>query len=183
MHDLSDRELVERFLDQKHEPHNIEEAFRQLYRRHTPRVYALVLRLVAGRRSDAEDAVQEAWMRASRRVRDFEWRSAFSTWLSSIAIRCALEAMRRQPMVNNHTPLDAIGELSTRHTSSDLSLDLERAIAMLPDGYRAALVLHDVEGLSHAEIADVLGITEGTARSQLFHARRAMRARLASTGS
>jgi RNA polymerase sigma factor (sigma-70 family) len=170
LHDLTDRELVDRFLSQKDE-----EAFRQLYRRHTPRVYALVLRLVGGRRHEADDAVQEAWLRASRRVHAFEWRSALLTWLSSIAIHCALEAIRRHPP-GRDVELDVASPAQT--VAPELSLDLDRAIAALPDGYRTAIVLHDIEGFTHAEIAATLGVTEGTSRSQLFHARRALRAAL-----
>ena len=172
MHDLTDRELVERFIDQ-----NDEDAFRQLYRRHTPRLYAFILRLVGGRRHEADDAVQEAWIRATRRLGDFEWRSALPTWLSSIAFHCAVEALRRQPAARAASLDEVRG--GTRNTL-DLSLDLERAIAALPEGYRSAIVLHDVEGWSHGEIAALLGVSEGTSRSQLFHARRALRGALAS---
>lgn len=175
MHDLTDRELVDRFLTQQDE-----EAFRQLYRRHTPRVYALVLRLVGGRRHEADDAVQEAWLRASRRLHTFEWRSALSTWLSSIALHCALEAMRRHPADRD---VELADTEAVRARAPELSLDLDRAIAALPDGYRTAIVLHDIEGFTHAEIAATLDVTEGTSRSQLFHARRAMRAALQSVRS
>lgn len=148
----------------------------------------MALRLTGGKHSDAEDVVQEAWMRAARRLAEFEWRSSLSTWLQSIVINCARERWR----IATWTSLDDPGRvetearegLRTSHPASGTShgaseaIDLERAIASLADGYRAVLVLHDVEGYTHPEIAALCGISEGTSKSQLFHARRALRARL-----
>lgn len=148
-----------------------EAAFRELYRLHTPRLFAVVMRLLA-RSSDAEDAVQEAWLRAVRTLSAFRQDSSFATWLTGIGIRCALEILRkRSPAVANPP------EPSTEPVPH-LTLDLERAVAALPDGYRAVLVLHDVEGRTHEEIAALLDIEPGTSKSQLFHARRTLRARL-----
>ena len=182
MHGVSDRELVGRFVGGYGEA--AEDAFRQLYRRHTPRVYAITLRMSGGRRSDAEDIVQETWIRAVGRVDRFEWRSSLLTWLTSIAIHCALEAARRRPAGGSDHDVLELGEgargISRERSlvSRELSLDLDRAIAALPDGYRHAIVLHDVEGYTHPEIAALMGITDGTSRSQLFHARRALRVAL-----
>jgi len=148
-----------------------EGAFRELYRLHTPRLYAVTLRLLS-RSSDAEDAVQEAWLRAVRSLGAFRRESSFATWLTGIGIRCALEILRkRSPSFND--PLEPSVE-----TVPHLTVDLERAIAELPDGYRAVLVLHDVEGHTHEEIAALLQIEPGTSKSQLFHARRTLRAYL-----
>jgi len=155
----------------------------------------MALRLAGGRHADAEDVVQEAWTRAVQRLPGFEWRSSLSTWLQSIVINCARERWR----VATWESLDDPGRLDTEerrtvrtphraprtgHRAQGTghgvgeTIDLERAIAALPEGYRAVLVLHDVEGYTHLEIAALCGISEGTSKSQLFHARRALRARL-----
>jgi RNA polymerase sigma-70 factor (ECF subfamily) len=163
----ADRDLVRAFIE-----HGDEEAFRALFRRHTPRLYATARRLTGGTGRDAEDVVQSAWLRAARQLRDFEWRSALSTWLTGIVINCARELRRARPggevsaAVLEHQPAPA---------RAGIGLDLDRAIAALPDGYREVLVLHDVEGMTHTEIAAALGIAAGTSKSQLFHARRAVR--------
>jgi RNA polymerase sigma-70 factor (ECF subfamily) len=107
-----------------------EAAFRELYRLHTPRLFAVTLRLLS-RSTDAEDAVQEAWLRAVRGLGAFRQESSFETWLTGIGIRCALEMLRkRSPLVVD--PLEPSIE-----TVPHLTIDLERAIAGLPDGYRA----------------------------------------------
>jgi RNA polymerase sigma-70 factor (ECF subfamily) len=167
----SDRELAARVVGR-----GDEEAFRLLYRRHTPRLYAIALRLMAGRPADAEDVVQESWLRASTRLADFEWRSALSTWLISIVINCVRERLRARPMVT--TPPDELSRVPVNPASPDVALDLERAIAALPDRRRQVLVLHDLEGWTHAEIGRHLEMPAGTSKSDLFEARRAVRASL-----
>ena len=171
----TDRELVERFVQRRDE-----EAFRLLFRRHTPRLYAVSLRLMAQRAADAEDAVQTAWQRASARLGSFEWRSQFGTWLTAIVINCARERLRTR-MWNAEAPLEDDFRSHDRGPGAT-AIDLERAIAALPDGYREVLVLHDVEGMTHTEIAEHLGIAAGTSKSQLFHARRRVRALLSPSG-
>jgi RNA polymerase sigma-70 factor (ECF subfamily) len=130
--------------------------------------------MLAWRRTDAEDVVQEAWMRAAAGLVRFRGESAFGTWFTGIAIRCAYECLRRTPAGG----AAAFADPPTGAPSPELAIDLERAIAVLPDGYRTALVLHDVHGYTHAEIAALLGIEEGTSKSQLSRARRAIRATL-----
>ena len=151
-----------------------EAAFRTLYRRHTPRMYAVVRRMLGARRAGAEDVVQETWLRAVKGLASFRGESLFSTWVCGIAIRCAMEALRQR------TSPELAESVTTGHKGPqfDLALDLESAVAALPDGYRTVLVLHDIEGRTHAEIAQLLEIDEGTSKSQLSRARRAVRARL-----
>lgn len=149
-----------------------EAAFRSLYRRHTPALYAFACRLLGGESPEVEDVLQDAWLRASRALGDFGWRSSLRTWLSSIVLNCCRERWRARGEVLESAP-EAIVE-----TDPALRLDLEAALASLPPGYRAVLVLHDVEGYTHDDIAARLGIAPGTSKSQLFHARRAVRARL-----
>ena len=155
-------------------------AFRQLYRRHTPRLYQLVRRLLGGHDADAEDAVQDTWLKATERLGDFRWECAFGTWLCAIGLNVAREQMRRRtrrPEVEwpeGHEPAQA-----PRLSRVD-PMDLERAIAALPDGYRTVLVLHDVEGYTHEEIGATLGVAPGTSKSQLYWARQSVRETLGS---
>lgn len=168
---LTDRELVQAVVVD-----GDERAFRELYRRHTPRLYQLVLRL-AGNEHDAEDVVQEAWIRAVEAAANFRWESGFATWLTGIAINRFKELLRKR----NRWPaltLDEVFEPVTRPETLNERVDLERALSMLPVGYRTILLLHDVEGFRHEEIAQQLGIAAGTSKSQLFHARRYVRALL-----
>jgi RNA polymerase sigma factor (sigma-70 family) len=149
-----------------------ERAFRELYARHTPRLYALVLRIVGGDGHHAEDVVQETWIRAAAGLGSFRWESAFSTWLTGIGINCARGLLRRE---GRWEPLDAAAEPWTPPAPTGERVDLERALVLLPAGYRTVLLLHDVEGFTHREIAERLGCAPGTSKSQLSHARRALR--------
>lgn len=151
-----------------------ESAFRQLYRRHTPRLMALVLRFMGGRETDAEDVVQEAWLRATERLGQFRWEAAFSSWLSAIALNLAREHLRKSSRRREvEWPEDEPPAVEPLNRVD--GADLEKAIAALPAGYRSVLVLHDVEGYRHEEIAELMGVSVGTSKSQLFHARRAVR--------
>ena len=171
LQNMSDRELVEAVV-----VNGDEIAFRELYRRHTPRLYQLILRLV-GTEQDAEDIVQEAWIRATEAAANFRWESGFATWLTGIAINRFKELLRKR----NRWPMLALEQVSEPEIRPDRvgeRVDLERALKLLPDGYRTVLVLHDLEGFRHEEIAEQLGIAPGTSKSQLFHARRYVRALL-----
>jgi RNA polymerase sigma-70 factor (ECF subfamily) len=149
-----------------------EGAFRVLYRRHTPALYQFVLRLLGGDEVVAEDVVQDVWLRAVRALGRFRWESSLRTWLTGIALNLVREVVRRDGRLLQ--PAEGF-ELPVRPESTGERIDLERAIRLLPPGFRAVLVLHDVEGFTHREIARRLQISVGTSRSQLHHARRAMR--------
>jgi len=168
----TDRELAEALAR-----HGDERAFRQLYQRHTPRLYQLVLRFLGGREADAEDVVQETWVRAVRGLGEFRWDAALSTWVCGIGIRVAQDLLRRRAR-DHHVEWPEDFEPDIPAVPHGERIDLERAIALLPDGSRAVLVLHDVEGMKHVEIGELLGISPGTSKSQLHHARRMLRARL-----
>jgi len=157
-----------------------EVAFRALYRRHTPRLHQLVLRLVGGSEQDAEDVVQETWLRVATSLDRFRWDSTFGTWVTGIGLNQARDLLRRagRRPVHEGDPDEVLVEVRTRAASVAERIDLDRAIRLLPDGYRTVFVLHDMEGYPHAEIAARLEISEGTSKSQLFHARRALRAAL-----
>jgi RNA polymerase sigma-70 factor, ECF subfamily len=151
-----------------------EAALQALYRRYAPRVYAIVRRM-AGDDALAEDWAQEAWIRAFRALPRFRGEAAFSTWLHRVAVNSALQGRRSR---NRHemreAPLTA-DHGAGRSDPAVLRVALERAMSRLPDGMRQVLVLHDIEGFTHEEIGEMLGIAAGTSKSQLFKARAKMR--------
>lgn len=163
-----DRTLVARFLGARDEG-----SFLALYRRHTPALYALSLRLLEFRGAEAEDAVQDAWIRAVERLAAFRWDSSLRTWLSGIAINCCRERLRT---AWRWVPEDEGGpERPADGPPLELSLAIHRALGSLPAGCRAIFLLHDVHGHTHEEIGGMLDIAAGTSKSQLFHARRRLR--------
>ncbi len=149
-----------------------EAAFRVLYRRHAPRVYRVMLRML-GSESDAEDALQETWLRATDRLSAFAWRSQLGTWLTAIAVNVARDVLDRRGRWVDVELEEQMIIMESAGTGEPI--DMERAIALLPAGCRAVFVLHDIEGYTHEEIAAQLGYTDGTSKSQLFRARRALR--------
>jgi RNA polymerase sigma-70 factor, ECF subfamily len=165
--DASDEALVRLILEG-----GAEDAFRTLYRRYTPRLFRVAVRML-GAEADAEDVVQEAWLRAVPRLRGFEWRSALGTWLTAITVNLARDVLDRR----GRWRMMEIDDLDLGFASHDQpdAIDLERAIAALPPGCRTVFVLHDVEGFTHEEIAEQLGCSPGTSKSQVFRARRALR--------
>lgn len=168
-----ERDLVERYLRLREE-----ESFRSLYRLHTPALYRVAWRMTGGSDDDASDIVQETWVRAARSLDRFAWRSSLRTWLIGITINLARELYRS----NRHACDVPLEDLVHRMDPIDERLDLERAIAELPAGYREVLILHSIEGFTHKEIAAMLGIEEGTSKSQLFHARKAVRLLIDTSG-
>jgi len=153
-----------------------ETSFRLLYRRHTPRLHALVLRFVGGTVDDAEDVLQETWIAAAAALTGFRHDATFRTWLTGIAINRCRALLRKRGRWAELDDDDSV--LAAPVSLGAERIDLERAIALLPPGYRAVVVLHDVEGYTHEEIAHLLGVAIGTSKAQLFHARRALRALL-----
>lgn len=158
------------------------EALDALYRRHASRVYSVVRRLT-GDDAQAEDAAQETWLRAMRALPTFRGQAMFSTWLHRIAVNCALYGRRRRER-NRLRELELPDSLPAKATPEPqplLRLRLDEAIDALPEGMRRVLVLHDVEGYTHEEIGELLGVAAGTCKSQLFKARAKMRAHLRQT--
>lgn len=162
-----DRVLVARFLEDREEA-----AFRLLYRRHAPALFRFALRL-AGNAEDGEDLLQETWIRAAGRLASFRWESSLRTWLCGIAVHRWREVFRSRARRSGPGPADF-----PPPAARESALDLERAIESLPDGYREVLVLHDIHGYTHEEIARMLEVETGTSKSQLSRARRALRERI-----
>lgn len=153
-------------------------AFRRLYADHVGRVHALCLRL-AGNREEAEEHTQDVFVRAWERLATFRGESAFSTWLHRLAVNEVLQARRAAGRRTTRVTLvEDSATLQRASLPAMRSPDLSRAIATLPEGARVIFVLHDIEGYQHGEIAELLGIAEGTSKAQLFRARRLLKARL-----
>lgn len=150
-----------------------EEAFRLLYGRHTAAVYGTLLRLV-GRAADASDLMQEAWLRAVRHLALFRGQSAFRTWLTGIALNCYREWRRKHSREVVGTDADV---RPSPAASGDETAAINQVLALLPYEHREAIVLHDIEGFTHEEIAAALEIEPGTSKSRLSRARRAFRQR------
>lgn len=163
--DDADRGVVRVFLETRDEG-----VFRVLYARHAPALYLLALRLTGGAHADAQDAVQEAWMRAVGTLEGFRWASSLRTWLCGITVNCCREILRGRAASGGSADRDV------EVRSEGEGLGLEQLVRRLPAGCRQVLVLHDLEGYTHAEVGALLGIEVGTSKHQLFRARRLLRA-------
>lgn len=184
MHEMSaprdsrrtDRELADAVL-----LHQDELAFRELYRRHTPRLFVLVARLLARGDHEAEDVVQEIWIHAFQSLGRFEWNSSFSTWLTGIGLNRVRDRIRKYGR-SRETGVDVVPDVAIVTDSPETRIDLERTIARLPDDQRMVFVLHDVEGMKHREISEKIDIPEGTSKTLLSNARSRLRAMMSQKG-
>ena len=150
-------------------------AFGMLVRTHQRRAYGIA-RAIVLTHEDAEDAVQEGFLHAYRAMARFDAAYPFGAWLARIVANAALDLVRRRRVrATQEIPATVALPFSDPAERSELRTRLNAALAELPPRQRAVLVLHDVEGYRHAEIGGMLGVPEGTARSDLHHARVAMR--------
>jgi RNA polymerase sigma-70 factor (ECF subfamily) len=162
---MNDEQLIRQFLDRRDE-----RAFRRLYTQHTPAVYGLIRRLAGPRIDLADDVLQETWLRAASTLARFRGESAFRTWLTGIALNCYRERTRRSMGPSAYDPPGPpIDSIST-------GLEVGAVLDALSTEHREVLVLHDVEGYTHEEIANALGIEIGTSKSRLSRARAMFRA-------
>lgn len=154
-------------------------AFAGLVQRHQRRAYA-VARSIVLTHDDAEDAVQEGFLHAWRALARFRPEQAFGAWLHRIVANAALDIARRKKVRDADELHESVSSpFRDPALRAELRERLTSAMVELPERQRAVLVLHDVEGYKHSEIGQVLGIPEGTARSDLHHARAALRRLLA----
>ena len=159
-------------------------AFETIYRTHSGRLYSVACRML-GNPADAEDMLQEIFLAAHRKLDSFRGDSALGTWLYRLATNLCLDYLRSRASKSGHMTdaLDdepALADAGSRRLADQTvtKMDLERALAQLPEGCRSAFVLHDVEGLEHKEVAEMLGIAEGTSKSQVHKARLRLRSML-----
>lgn len=162
------------------------QAFETLYRAHSARVLGLCLRMTR-HRDIAEDCMQQAFIQAWRSLPSFEGRSAFGSWLHRIAVNEVLSQRRSRKFwlkAEDDVPVAELADAEERDAarndaySRDDVVDVERALATLPDGARHVIVLHSVYGYTHEEVAEMLGVAVGTCKAQLHRGRRLLREKL-----
>lgn len=170
--DVSDAELVARC-----QAGEID-AFETLYRQHAARIFSLASRM-AGSADEGEDLLQEIFLQAYRKLGTFKGEAAVGTWLYRLAVNHCLDFVRsrraRTSKLTDTLDDERLLEPAAPRDTPIPRIDLERAIARLPEGCREAFVLHDIEGFDHKEVGAMLGIAEGTSKSQVFKARMRLR--------
>ncbi|MCA1636111.1 MAG: RNA polymerase sigma factor [Acidobacteria bacterium] len=156
-------------------------AFEEIYHRHFRRVYALCLRMM-GNPTEAEDMTQDVFLQLFNKIGMFRGDSAFTTWLHRMTVNQVLMHFRKRSTRSEkltdegETPVQIVqGTANPNKMPVVDRIALERALQQLPNGYRTVFVLHDIEGYEHYEVADMLGIAEGTSKSQLHKARLKLR--------
>ena len=160
-------------------------AFARIYSQHKRRIYSLCLRMV-GNVAEAEDLTQEAFLQLHRKIATFRGDSAFSTWLHRLAINVVLMHLRKKNLAlvsldsamepsAEEGPGRSFGAADLNLTGSIDRLALEHAVSSLPAGYRLIIILHDIEGYEHNEIASMLDCSIGNSKSQLHKARLKLR--------
>jgi len=157
-------------------------AFEQLYRSHCGRIHALCWRMCGGDRALAEDMVQEAFVRAWNKLELFRGESKFGTWLHRLTVNVVLSdrRIRVKRLQREQEMVDGVERtlIGDRDVFAGLRKDLEAAIAGLPERARTVLVLYDIEGYRHAEIAEMTGMAVGSSKAQLHRARKLVREEL-----
>lgn len=150
-------------------------AFERLYRRHAGRIHGLALRMAP--LGEAEELTQEIFVRAWQKLGSFKGEAAFGTWLYRLGINLIISQRQRLARRRDREQIDEdrLERAAAAKTHADSSMDFETALRQLPGGAKEVLLLHDVEGFKHEEIAGMLAISVGTSKSQLHRARMLMR--------
>lgn len=164
-----DAELLLRVLDGDHA------AFDQIMRNHEDRVFSVCLRIM-GNREQALDATQETFLTSFRKADQFKGNAALGTWIYRIAVNTCYDQLRKQkrrrtdPIPDYLDPADHSAEDAVE--SAGLRPEIEQALAAIPQDFRSAVILSDIEGMGLPEIAEVLGVPLGTVKSRVFRGRR-----------
>ncbi len=157
-------------------------AFEELYRQHVRKMKSLAYNML-GNTSDAEDAVQEAFLKIHRGLANFKGQSSFATWCYRILLNSCHDMRRKRQRRQEEPPAETEDgetmEPAARATQHPLRLMLERAVGELSERYRRVFLLFEVEGFSHVEIGEMLGITEASSKNALFEAKKKLRGELA----
>jgi RNA polymerase sigma-70 factor (ECF subfamily) len=165
----NDRELVERYVG------GDRVAFAILVRRHERRVYNLAYRML-GREEDARDATQDAFMSALRKLPSFRGDAAFTTWMHRVTVNACYDILRkrkREPVLE----IPEGPEQGVPHDHAEetiVSIDVQRALLLVPQEFRVAIVLHDVQDLAYEDVAEILGVPIGTVKSRIHRGRIAL---------
>jgi RNA polymerase sigma-70 factor (ECF subfamily) len=162
------------------------DAYRILVEKYQNRVYSLILSIVGGR-EDAEDIVQESFVKAYLSLKNFRGESSFYTWIYRVAYNMAIDFRRRvsrrngvvtEPRLNDQNEsvqVEGVAQDGDPEKSAErkqLAATLDEAMAQLSEEHRAVIVLREIEGMSYAEIADVLGVSQGTVMSRIHYAKK-----------
>jgi RNA polymerase sigma-70 factor (ECF subfamily) len=151
-------------------------AFPALVERHERRVWSVALRML-GRPEDAADTTQEVFLTCLRKLHGFRGTSAFTTWLHRVTLNACYDALRRRareaPAADEDGPPEP-PPVADHADAAAARLDMRRALARVPDDFRAVLVLHDMEGLPYQEVAEAVGVPVGTVKSRLHRGRVAL---------
>jgi RNA polymerase sigma-70 factor, ECF subfamily len=166
-------QLAKRFIKQR-----TDENFRALYTKLMPDLYTLSLRFNGFNKSLAEEAIQDLWLIVVSDMSKFRWKSSFKTWVIGILLNLSRQLYKKNSQTDR---LDIRHEKESKEYNHSL-IDLEMALAKLAEGYREIIILHDIEGYKHREIAEILHISEGTSKSQLYQGRNKLRTILAELG-
>lgn len=157
-------------------------AYEAIYRRHAPRLYALTWRLCGGNAARADDVLQDTVIAARKALPQFRFQSALGTWRHRLAVNTALMELRARSASSDHmvdaADADRLADVAGTSRCQSTQMDLARALEALPPRARAMLVLHDIEGWKHQEIADELRMAVGSSKAHLHRARGLLRARL-----
>jgi RNA polymerase sigma-70 factor (ECF subfamily) len=152
-------------------------AFGVLVERHQRRVYNLALRMT-GREEDARDVTQEAFITALRKLSSFRGDAAFTTWMHRVTVNACYDLLRkrsRSPLLDRVDDHEPEPPPAPDHAyTSDLSIDVQRALLAVPEDYRAVMILHDVQDLPYEEVAEIVGVPVGTVKSRLHRGRIAL---------
>jgi RNA polymerase sigma-70 factor (ECF subfamily) len=164
-----DAQLLARVIEGDHD------AFNQIMRNHEDRVFSVCLRIM-GNRDQALDATQETFLTTFRKAEQFKGNSALGTWIYRIAVNTCYDQLRRQkrrqtdPMPEHLDPTDLSAQEEV--DSAALRPEIRRALAAIPEDFRAAVILSDIEGLGLPDVAEILGVPVGTVKSRVFRGRR-----------
>ena len=164
--DLNDKQLLQLHVD------GDEAAFGELFRRHKDRMWAVALRTTRDPEL-AADCVQDGFIAAFRRAESFRGEAAVTTWLHRIIVNACLDRLRRRKPTSE-LPEFELADRHDQHASTEVRLDVLEALAKLPEGQRAALVLVDMHAVPVSEAARILGVAEGTIKSRCARGRAAL---------
>jgi len=163
INDNKDHELIERY--------QLGEiaAFKEIYQMHSTMLYSIAMRML-GIKEDAEDAMQNCFSKLYRNIGQFKGQAKFSSYLVRILMNCCYDILAKRKKSDLNTD-----EHVTLDEHNELSLSLEKAIAMLPLKMRECFILFAVEGFKQVEIAEMMEISEGAVKAQVFQAKKKLR--------
>lgn len=148
--------------------------FEDIYTSYRSKVYTTAFRMLS-HHADAEDITQDVFVRVYKKLGSFRGEAQFSTWIYRITMNCCLDHLRRR---KRDLAIQLPPDFDAPGPGIDVTRVIEGALPLMPPGYREVFVLHDLQGLKHSEIAEILGIAEGASKSQLHRARAFLRKKI-----